>query len=97
MKAILDHFGIDEKFTAPVQKPKFFNKIKDNVPLIKDYNQMADILYLPTTNSPILTPIFSANFSGVITIQSAEIIPFLISISKFIGPFIRPDCGAYSL
>ena len=49
MKAILDHFGIDEKFTAPVQKPKFFNKIKDNIPLIKDYNQMADILYLPTT------------------------------------------------
>lgn len=49
MKAVLNHFGIDEKFTAPVQKPKFYNKIKDNIPLIPNFNQMADILYLPET------------------------------------------------
>ena len=49
MKAILNHFGIDEKFTAPVQKPKFYNKIKDNIPLIQNFNQMCDILYLPET------------------------------------------------
>jgi hypothetical protein len=49
MKAVLDHFGIDEKFSHPVQKPKFYNKIKDNIPLIANYNQMADVLYLPET------------------------------------------------
>jgi hypothetical protein len=49
MKAILKHFEIDEKFTHPVQKPKFYNKIKDNIPLKENLNQMADILYLPET------------------------------------------------
>jgi hypothetical protein len=39
--------GIDEKFTRIIKKPAY-NKVKDNIPLIEDYNFMADILHLPT-------------------------------------------------
>lgn len=47
---ILNKLNIDETFTRPTnKKQKVFNKVKDNVPLIKDYNMMADILDLPTT------------------------------------------------
>jgi len=39
--------GIDEKFTRVIKKP-IYNNVKDNIPLIEDYNFMADILHLPT-------------------------------------------------
>lgn len=48
--ALLNKLNIDETFTKPPkQKQKVFNKVKDNIPLIKDYNFMADIVDLPTT------------------------------------------------
>lgn len=46
---LLAKLNIDETFTKPPKKEKVFNKIKDNVPLIKNYNYMADLLELPTT------------------------------------------------
>lgn len=50
MKAILAKFNIDETLTKSSTKPqKVFNKVKYNVPNIEDYNYMADLLHLPTT------------------------------------------------
>ena len=47
---ILKKLDIDETFTRPPkEKQKVFNKVKDNIPLKKNYNFMADIVDLPTT------------------------------------------------
>jgi hypothetical protein len=47
---VLKKLKIDETFTKRIQtKPKEgFNKVKDNIPLIANYNFMADLLHLPT-------------------------------------------------
>lgn len=45
---LIKEFGIDDKFTKRVNKPDSFNKIKDNVPLVANYNMMADLLFMPT-------------------------------------------------
>lgn len=48
MKAILDHFGIDEQFTRNVHnKPKKFDHVKDNVPPHQYYNYGCDLLFMP--------------------------------------------------
>jgi len=44
-----DILGINDKFSQPVQKEKVFTKVKDNIPHVKNYNFMSDILFLPTT------------------------------------------------
>jgi hypothetical protein len=49
MKAILRKFHVNEKLTKPRLKQKEFNEIQYNVPMIEDYNFMADLLHLPTT------------------------------------------------
>ena len=49
MKAILKRFNINEKLTKPRLTQKQFNKVRDNVPMIEDYNFMADLLHLPET------------------------------------------------
>ncbi len=50
MKALLKSFNIDEKFTKPrLEKQPVYNHIKGNIPRIEDYNFMADLLHLPTT------------------------------------------------
>jgi hypothetical protein len=49
MDKIINDFGIDEKLTKPRRKQKVFNKIKNNIPHIEDYNFMADLIQLPTT------------------------------------------------
>ena len=41
--------GIDDTFTTN-SREKLFSKVKDNIPLIKWYNYMADLLFLPTTS-----------------------------------------------
>ena len=48
MKALKNLLQINEKFTKVKQSPKLFNSVKDNIPLIPDYNYMADLLFLPT-------------------------------------------------
>jgi len=48
-KDLINTLGIDESTTRPIKKIKVFNKVKDNVPLVADYNYMADLLFLPTT------------------------------------------------
>jgi len=47
-KGILDDMGINETFTKVPKKPKSYNRVKDNVPLVEDWNMMADLLFLPT-------------------------------------------------
>lgn len=50
MKAILEKLKIDETFTKPrSSKQKVFNHIKNNIPLVEDYNFMADLVELPLT------------------------------------------------
>lgn len=49
MNKLLNKLGIDETFTKPPKKPKVFNKVKDNVTPIEDYNYMADLLEMPKT------------------------------------------------
>ena len=50
MDDLIKKLGIDEKFTRVRKQPKLFNKVKDNVPLKQDYNFMADLLFLPTSD-----------------------------------------------
>ena len=45
---ILSDFQIDESLTKSVKKDKSFNHVKDNIPLVPNYNYMADLLFLPT-------------------------------------------------
>ncbi len=48
-QSILKEMNIDETFTkADTNNTKSFNTIRDNVPLIPNYNMMADLLMLPT-------------------------------------------------
>ena len=47
-KDLLKDLNIDDKLTKRVNKPESFNHVKDNVPLVANYNMMADILFLPT-------------------------------------------------
>jgi len=50
MDKILKDLNISEKFTKPIRpKPKGFTSVKSLVPLIENYNYMADLLFLPTT------------------------------------------------
>jgi len=47
-KDILTDLGINEKFNKRISRPNKFNHVKDNVPLVEDWNMMADLLFLPT-------------------------------------------------
>ena len=47
LKKLIEDLGIDEEFTTPLKKEKLFSKVKANVPLVKNYNYMADVLFLP--------------------------------------------------
>ena len=49
MDKLLYQLGIDETFTKEVKKPKQFNHIKNNIPLQKNFNFMADLIELPIT------------------------------------------------
>lgn len=49
MDKVLKKLGIDETFTTPPKKAKKFTKVRNNIPLVKHYNYMADLLYLPET------------------------------------------------
>jgi hypothetical protein len=47
-KGILEDLNINEKFTKRINRPRVFNKVKDNAPLVPDWNCMCDLLFLPT-------------------------------------------------
>lgn len=49
MQDILKKLNISELYTRPVKKPKKFDTVKANIPLIAGYNYMCDLLFLPTT------------------------------------------------
>jgi hypothetical protein len=49
MNRLLHKLNIDETYTKPVKKPKF-DHVKDNVFPKANYNDMADVLYLPKTS-----------------------------------------------
>lgn len=48
MEQLLKDIGVREKLMKPARKEKEFNKVKDNIPAVEDYNFMADLLHLPT-------------------------------------------------
>ena len=51
MKGLKQSFSIDDTYTKLYRRPtkaSEMTKVKDQIPLIEDYNYMADILYLPT-------------------------------------------------
>lgn len=49
-KELIKELNIDERFTKPrLKTQQVFNKVKDNIPMIEDFNFMADTLYLPET------------------------------------------------
>jgi hypothetical protein len=48
MKQLKQLLNIDESYTRALKKQKIFNKVKDNIPLIKGYNYSCDLLFLPT-------------------------------------------------
>ena len=49
LKKLLNITDKQTLFTKNYKKPKFYNEVKDNIPLIEDKNFMADYLFLPTT------------------------------------------------
>jgi hypothetical protein len=52
MNELQEALGISGKqkiFTKTIQKPKYYNKVKDNTLLKENYNFMADLLFLPKT------------------------------------------------
>ena len=49
-KDVLNSLNIKEKFTKETRKPDSLNKVRANVPTKAKYNQMADLLFLPTTS-----------------------------------------------
>jgi len=51
MDSLIKKLKINETYTKPIIKPKYFTKVKDNVPLLEDYNVMADLLFLPKTKA----------------------------------------------
>ena len=50
MDKILKKLNVkNNPLTKPVKKQKVFNKVKNNIPPIKNYNFQADLLYMPKT------------------------------------------------
>lgn len=49
MNKLIKKLKIDETFLMPVKQPKYYSKVKESVPLLEDYNTMADLLFLPKT------------------------------------------------
>lgn len=49
MDKLLKDLNIDEKYSKPIKKVRQYSKVKDNIPLLEDYNFMADLLMLPFT------------------------------------------------
>jgi len=49
LKKLLNITDKQTLFTKHYKKPKFYDKVKDNIPLKEDKNFMADYLFLPTT------------------------------------------------
>jgi hypothetical protein len=47
-KGILEDLNINEKFIKRINRPRVFNKVKDNVPVVLDWNMMCYLLFLPT-------------------------------------------------
>lgn len=49
LKKLLKITNKQTLFTKSYKKPKFYDKVKDNIPLVEDKNFMADYLFLPKT------------------------------------------------
>jgi len=53
LKNIMKNLGISSKIlksTKSIKQPDNFTNVKDNIPLIPNYNEQSDILFLPTTS-----------------------------------------------
>jgi hypothetical protein len=49
MDQLIKDLDIDETHSKAIKKVRYFSKVKDNIPLLEDYNFMADLLFLPLT------------------------------------------------
>ena len=49
MNKILQELNIDETYTKAPNIKREFSKVKDNIPIIQNFNFMADLLELPET------------------------------------------------
>jgi len=49
MDSLIKKLNINEAYTKPIIKPKHWTNVKYNIPLLEDYNVMADLLFLPMT------------------------------------------------
>jgi hypothetical protein len=49
LKKIIKKLNLDNEFVVKPKKQKVFNKVKNNVPPIKNFNFQSDLLFLPTT------------------------------------------------
>ena len=51
MNHLKQSLGVDDTYTKLYRwtnRPEEQTRVKDNIPLVPDYNQMADMLHLPT-------------------------------------------------
>ena len=49
-ESLKQSLNIDETLIkAPTKRTRQYNKVNDSIPIVEDYNFMADILFLPET------------------------------------------------
>ena len=88
-KDLIEKLEIDEFFTKGLKRPKKYSKVKDSVYPKEDYNFMADLLQLPTTDKGfnyllVVVDLWSDEFDiePVKTTKSSEILTAFKKIIK---------------
>ena len=103
MNALKEQLGITGKqktFTQTIQKPKHYNKVKDNTLLKENYNFMADLLFLPKTKQGfqyafVIVDLATDEFDiePIANKDSSNIVKAIYAISKRPYIQIKPDIG----
>ena len=103
MNALKEQLGITGKqktFTQVIQKPKHYNKVKDNTLLKENYNFMADLLFLPKTKQGFQYAFVIVDLATdeidiepIANIDSSNIVKSIYTISKRPYIQIKPDIG----
>lgn len=89
LNKLKEKLGVDETFTKPRKKQKVFNKIKNNIPHLEDFNFMADLLELPRTKEGfryllVIVDLFTDEFDiqPLKTKSSEEVLEAMMKIYK---------------
>ena len=74
MNDLIKKLNIDETLTKPVRKPvrKQYNRIIDSIPLVKNYNMMADVLHLPTNKNGYKYLLVVVDLAGEFDIEAMK-------------------------